>query len=214
MKAAHPRHITRWDVSPTPPSPLPKELTPESRAQSSGDVCGMLTSPPMLSHGDQKNPQPRCALAHETTADIDNHGHPGRTMTKRLLQLLRFCAVGLTCLALSVTILAALHEFAGVNYLLAYVVTFIVANIVGYVLNARFTFSAHSMSHSGAIRYMLINATLLCINTAALGFLVGRLHLWYMTAAILLAGINSPTSFVAQRFVTYHSTVQNRSRDT
>lgn len=124
-------------------------------------------------------------------------------MVVRFTQLLRFCAVGLTCLGLSVAVLAGLHELAGVNYLLAYVASFIAANITGYLLNARFTFSVGSVSHAGAARYMLVNATLLCVNTVALGFLVSQLHMWYIAAAILLAAINAPVSFVAQRFVTY-----------
>ena len=134
-------------------------------------------------------------------------------MKERLRQLLRFSAVGLTCLALSVTILAALHGLAGMNYLLAYVVTFIAANIMGYVLNTRFTFSGHSASHSGAVRYMLVNAALLCINTVTLEFLVSQLHFWYLTAAILLAGVNAPVSFVAQRFATYRRPVQTHERN-
>ena len=134
-------------------------------------------------------------------------------MKERLRQLLRFSAVGLTCLALSVAILAALHGLAGMNYLLAYVVTFIAANIIGYVLNARFTFSGHSASHSGAVRYMLVNAVLLGINTVTLEFLVSQLHFWYLTAAILLAAVNAPVSFVAQRFATYRRPVQNHERN-
>ena len=124
-------------------------------------------------------------------------------MGERLTQLLRFCAVGLTCLGLSLAVLSGLHDLAGLNYLLAYVASFIAGNITGYLLNARFTFSVHSVSHTGAARYMLVNATLLCVNTAALRLLVGGLHMWYIAAAIVLAAINAPVSFLAQRLVTY-----------
>ena len=106
--------------------------------------------------------------------------------------------------------LAALHSLAGVNYLLAYAASFIVGNVLGYLLNARFTFSVRSVSHTGAARYMLVNATLLCVNTAALKLLVGGLHLWYIAAAILLAAINAPVSFLAQRLVTYRTGTGNR----
>lgn len=136
------------------------------------------------------------------------------TVPRQLLQLLRFGIVGITCLAFSVIILVTLHGLIGVNYMLAYVVTFIASSVVGYVLNARFTFSTLSLSHSGALRYMLVNAVLLCVNTAILDFLISHLHFWYITAAILLALINSPVSFVIQRLVTYHRIRSNHVRDT
>src|SRR6185437_7687598 len=81
-------------------------------------------------------------------------------MRERLLQLLRFCAVGIACLFLGLAILAGLHELAGVNYLIAYVAGFAVTNLAGYLLNARFTFSLRSVGYAGVIRYMLVNGAL------------------------------------------------------
>ena len=147
--------------------------------------------------------------ANSLNSDSQKHD----TMAERIIQLFRFCSVGLACLALSVIILFTLHGLAGVNYLLAYVITFVVANITGYSLNARFTFSAHSASRAGAARYMLVNAALLCVNTVTLGLFVSRLHFWYITAAILLAGINAPVSFAIQRIVTYHPVTPENAHD-
>jgi len=124
-------------------------------------------------------------------------------MVSRLLQLARFCAVGVTCLALGLVVLAALHDLAGVNYLVAYVVAFIVGNLAGYLLNARFTFFAGTVNHAGAARYLLVNAVLLCVCTAGLKLLVDEFRMWYLGAALLLAVVNAPVSFVAQRLITY-----------
>lgn len=134
-------------------------------------------------------------------------------MGERLTQLLRFCAVGLTCLGLSLAVLGGLHELAGVNYLVAYVASFVAGNIAGYLLNARFTFSVASANHIDAARYMIVNATLLCVNTIALKLLVSGLHMWYIAAAILLAAINTPVSFLAQRFFTYRLGARRRAPD-
>jgi putative flippase GtrA len=131
-------------------------------------------------------------------------------MRERLLQLTRFCAVGLTCLVLGLAILAALHDLAGVNYLLAYVATFVLINIAGYLLNARFTFFAGSVDHAGAARYLLVNAALLCVNTAALKLLVDGLRMWYLAAAVLLAVVSAPVTFLAQRLITYRLTAASR----
>jgi putative flippase GtrA len=130
-------------------------------------------------------------------------------MGEPVLKLMRFCVVGVACFGLGLAILAGLHELAGVNYLLAYMGSFVFSNIAGYLLNARVTFSATSVNHAGAIRYMTVNAALLCINTLALKLLVDRLHMWYLAAAILLAFINAPLSFVGQWMFTYR--IRNRA---
>jgi len=133
------------------------------------------------------------------------NGPPAQSAPLRptLRQLRRFCGVGLTCLVFSLTVLAGLHTFAGLNYLLAYVVSFIAGNIAGYLLNARFTFSVDAISHAGAVRYMAVNGVLLCVSTAVMRLLVGEFHVWYIGAALVTAAINTPISFVAQQFVTY-----------
>ncbi|MGH8289925.1 MAG: GtrA family protein [Steroidobacteraceae bacterium] len=124
-------------------------------------------------------------------------------MVSRLLQLARFCAVGVICLALGLAALAGLHDLAGLNYLLAYVVAFVCGNVAGYLLNARFTFFAGSVNHAGAARYLLVNVVLLCVCTAGLKLLVDEFRMWYLAAAFLLAVLNAPVSFVAQRLFTY-----------
>jgi len=127
-----------------------------------------------------------------------------------LAQLLRFVAVGVVGFAVGLAVLTGLHGLAGINYLVAYVASFFAANGAGYLLNAYFTFSAQTVDHGGAVRYMIINAAMLCINTVALKLLVERAHIWYVTAAILLAIAATPLTFVAHRLVTYR--VQTRSR--
>lgn len=124
-------------------------------------------------------------------------------MIERILQLARFGAVGAMCFALGLTVLVGLHEVLGVNYLVAYVASFVVTNTAGYRLNASFTFAASSVDPTGAARYMLINAALLCANTAALAFLVDTARIWYVAAAVVLAVLNTPVSFLAHRLITY-----------
>lgn len=120
-----------------------------------------------------------------------------------MLQLARFCAVGLTCLVLGLAVLIGLHDLAGVNYLVAYVASFVLINVAGYLLNARFTFTGGSTRAAGAVRYLLVNAVLLGVSTLALKLLVEQFRMWYLAAAILLAALNAPISFLAQRLITY-----------
>jgi putative flippase GtrA len=130
-------------------------------------------------------------------------------MKNRLLKLGRFSLVGLTCLALATGVLAGLHGLAGVNYLVSYVASFVTGNITGYLLNARFTFSANRVHYGGALRYMTINAALLGANTAALRYMVESLHLWYIAAAVALAIANTPISFFGQGLITYRTRLQH-----
>jgi putative flippase GtrA len=135
-------------------------------------------------------------------------------MGEHFRQLLRFCAVGGTCFGLGLGVLAGLHELAGVNYLLAYAASFVLANLAGYLLNARFTFVAASVDHSGAARYLMINVLLLLANTAGLKLLVDVAHMWYVTAAALLAIVYTPISFLAQRVITYGLGLRTRAPQT
>lgn len=124
-------------------------------------------------------------------------------MGRRFLQLARFGTVGLLCFALGLIVLVALHGLAGLNYLVAYAASFIITNSAGYLLNARFTFAAGSVDRAGAVRYMLVNAALLGINTVALKLLVDGLGMWYVAAAVILAVVNTPISFLGHRRITY-----------
>jgi putative flippase GtrA len=128
----------------------------------------------------------------------------------RLRQLGRYCLVGVASLGLALGVLGAMHALLGVNYLVAYCASFIMSNIAGYLLNARFTFVTQS-DHGGAVRYMAVNAALLGANTVAMKLLVDSLGMWYIGAAILLAIVNAPVSFLAQRFITYRLRPRGRA---
>lgn len=130
-------------------------------------------------------------------------------MRRYLLQLARFGVVGLSCFAVGLAVLVILHGVWGLNYLLAYAISFVVTNASGYLLNARFTFSARTVDHAGALRYMAVNAVLLGANTVALKVLVDGLGIWYVAAATLLAAINTPISFFGHRRITYRLQERN-----
>ena len=129
-----------------------------------------------------------------------------------LAQLLRFVAVGAVGFAVGLAVLTGLHGLAGINYLVAYVASFFAANAAGYLLNAYFTFSVRSVNHAGAARYMAINAVMLAVNTLALKLLVERVHLWYVSAAIILAIAATPLTFLAHRLLTYRLQTNGRAR--
>jgi putative flippase GtrA len=124
-------------------------------------------------------------------------------------QLVRFAAVSLFCFALGLGVLTGLHELAGLHYLVAYVASFVVTSSLGYLLNGRYTFRAGSGDGSGLLRYMLVNISLLILNGAALRMLVEHFSMWYLSATLLLAAINTPVSFLAHRLVSYRLAIQH-----
>jgi putative flippase GtrA len=119
------------------------------------------------------------------------------------IQLARFCGVSLFCFAFGLGVLTGLHEIAGVHYLVAYIASFVVTSSLGYQLNGRYTFCSGGGDRSGLLRYMLVNVSLLVMNGAALRLLVEHFHVWYLSATLLLAAVNTPASFLAHRAVSY-----------
>jgi len=119
-------------------------------------------------------------------------------------QLVRFSAVSLFCFGLGIGVLTGLHELAGVHYLIAYVASFVVTSTLGYLLNGKYTFrAAVGADGTGLLRYMLVNVTLLIVNGSALRMLVEHFHIWYLSATLGLAAVNTPVSFLAHRLVSY-----------
>jgi putative flippase GtrA len=127
-------------------------------------------------------------------------------MRRYARQLARFAAVSLFCFALGLGVLTGLHELAGVHYLVAYAASFVVTSRLGYLLNGRYTFRAGNGNRSGLLRYTLVNVSLLVINGVALRILVEHYKVWYLTATLLLAAINTPVSFLAHRIISYRLT--------
>ena len=123
-------------------------------------------------------------------------------MMERVVQLARFCAVGLLCFAVGAATLTALCELAGMHYLLAFAASFVISNCLGYFLNGRYTFATR-IDHAGGSRYLLINAALLAVNSLLLSVLVEELHIWYLGGAFILSAVNTPLSFVVHRLVSY-----------
>lgn len=126
------------------------------------------------------------------------------------MQLTRFCGVGLVCLVAGTAILAALHDFVGLYYLVAFVISFCLANLLGYALNGRFTFSTR-LTRAGVFRYLLLNGILLGVNSILMKALVDGAHVWYIGASLLLALVNTPMTFLLHRSFSY-ATLMQRER--
>ncbi len=130
-------------------------------------------------------------------------------MIARLARIARFCAIGLVCFAVSTVVLATLCELLHVDYLAAFIATFFISSVLGYVLNGRYTFAGHNRFNGRALsRYVTVNAILLGVNSVLLRILVESCGIWYIAATIILAAVNVPITFVAHRVLTYREAPQ------
>jgi len=131
----------------------------------------------------------------------------------RLHQLTRFGSVGLLCACISIAVLVGLCELGHLNYLLAFFISFLVANICGYLLNARYTFDAsNNLKGKSFVVYISINCASVAINSIALKILVEVFGMWYLTATIVLAAFSAPVNFIAHRALSYRvNAVTSRS---
>jgi putative flippase GtrA len=134
-------------------------------------------------------------------------------MLQHATQLMRFATVGLICFLVSIAVLTGLHELAGVYYLLAYGAAFLVSSTLGYLLNSYFTFRKSGAGGLGVLRYMVVNSALLLLNGAALRLLVEFFHMWYLGAALLLAAINTPVSYLAHRLLSFRLKLKEAAAD-
>ena len=115
--------------------------------------------------------------------------------------------VGATCYVVNILALAALCELLGMHYIVAYVLVFFLGSALGYWLSKHFTFAVSArLDRASMLRYLLINCVMLVLSTAALRQLVESLHVQYLIATAIIAGVNAPASFLAHRLVTYRIT--------
>jgi dolichol-phosphate mannosyltransferase len=121
-------------------------------------------------------------------------------VTRRLLenQFVRFCAVGASGYAVNLTVYAALLA-AGLHYLAAAAIAFLVAAASNYLWNRTWTFRTSGAPVLGqGARALAVSALSLGANQLSLVALVaaGAGHLAAQAVAIVLA---TPFSFVANK---------------
>jgi putative flippase GtrA len=125
---------------------------------------------------------------------------------KTVHELLRFTLVGGTCFSLNLLVLWVGTSYAGYPYLVSTCVSFILACIVGYVLNHSFTFAGRDRppaSTRGFLRYVTVATGTLLASLVLMYVFVSQFGLHYLlanvTAGILLLALN----FVMHRAWTY-----------
>jgi putative flippase GtrA len=114
--------------------------------------------------------------------------------------LLRFCAVGSAAALASLACLAVFKEVVGLPYLTAFLASFFVVNGAAYLASRSFAFPGSRMPMAkGMLRFLVLAAGSLAVNSLLLVLLVDGLGLWYLLAAALLTVANAPVNFLLHR---------------
>jgi putative flippase GtrA len=115
------------------------------------------------------------------------------------LQLAKFCVVGATGYAINLAVYAALVHGAGLHYIPAAVISFLVAVTSNYLWNRIWTFR-HQRGHVAyqGLRFLVVSTIALCANLVVLHVLV-QLGLNKVLAQAIAIVLVTPLNFVGNK---------------
>ncbi|CAA9232099.1 MAG: hypothetical protein AVDCRST_MAG76-1370 [uncultured Acidimicrobiales bacterium] len=116
----------------------------------------------------------------------------------RALELMRFAAVGATSTVLYLALYAGL-VLTGVGFLLASVLAFLPVVVYSYLVHDRWTFRTRTPTHRGLGRWLLLQGTMLGLNSLALWGLVVQAGVNRLLAQVLLLPLLPPTTYLLSR---------------
>jgi putative flippase GtrA len=122
-------------------------------------------------------------------------------MTRLLRELYGYGAASIAALAVDVSILWILVQFAGLDYVLAATVSFISGVVVAYWLSIKLVFRQHRLSDRRFefICFTAIGTGGLVINAIVISLAVRLLGVHYLLAKCTAAGFTFTFNFVARR---------------
>ncbi|MEZ5100571.1 MAG: GtrA family protein [Thermoleophilia bacterium] len=121
------------------------------------------------------------------------------------LQLLKFCVVGATGYAINLGVYSLLVHAADVHYILAAVLSFLVAVTNNYVWNRAWTFRAQR-GHVGfqGLRFLIVSVVALGANLAILAILV-ELGMPKVPAQAVAIVLVTPLSFLGNKLWSFRT---------
>ena len=116
------------------------------------------------------------------------------------LELIRFGAVGASGYVVNLVVFTLLVHAAGVDYIVAAVVAFVVALVNNFVWNRLWTFRAHD-GHAGfqAARFVVVSLAAFAFNLAVLYTLVEGAGMAKVPAQALAIAAATPMNFIGNK---------------
>lgn len=119
-------------------------------------------------------------------------------MKKLIAQVLKFGVVGGTAFLIDYSIMIALTEFFGINYLISSGISFVVSVIYNYILSVHWVFDVDKDGDKKKefIVFILLSVIGLGLNQLLMWVFVSRVHVFYMLAKIFVTAIVMIYNFV------------------
>jgi len=116
--------------------------------------------------------------------------------------LIKFGCVGASGAVVNIGTLYILTAYAGLNYFIAYAISFVLAVTNNYIWNSIWTFE-QSKSWAALGRYALVSTLTLSINESLLYLLSYKLGVWYMLSATLGIGAAFIINYILSRRIVW-----------
>jgi len=122
------------------------------------------------------------------------------------LELIRFGAVGASGYIVNLVVFTLLVHAAGVDYIVAAVVAFVVALVNNFVWNRLWTFRAHD-GHAGfqAARFVVVSLAAFALNLAVLYALVEGAGMAKVPAQALAIAAATPMNFIGNKLWSFQT---------
>jgi putative flippase GtrA len=118
-------------------------------------------------------------------------------------EFFRFAAVGLAATGLQYCILIAAVEFLHSDAVVASAMGFVISAVFNYLLNYRFTFRSAQKHSIAALRFGIVAAAGLLLNTALMAVLVEGAQVPYIAAQLVTTGAVLAWNFCGNAFWTF-----------
>jgi putative flippase GtrA len=119
------------------------------------------------------------------------------------VQFMKFALVGVSNTLITLAVYTFLLKVAGVWYLAASAIGFVVGAINGFLLNRRWTFREHVGDALTPVRWGVVQSCGLAVNEGMLYVLVHDAHLEKVLAQVAATVIVTITTFLANRAWTF-----------
>ena len=116
-----------------------------------------------------------------------------------LNELARFCIVGLGSVLLNNLFIIACTELLGIHYLISIVLAFLLATVMGFVLNRHWSFQKDGTARTReVVRYLIVTLMGIGLSLLATWYLMQQGIPYYVTM-LGIASLMAPLNFVAHR---------------
>jgi len=133
------------------------------------------------------------------------HQRAEALLGERLFHLFRYLISGGTAAATNVGILFLLVQFAGIHYLSASIMAYLLAIVVSFTLQKFWTFQDRPTHDIRAqfLRYVTVILANLALNTGLMYILVTHFHVWYILAQIMAIAVIAVTGYFGYKYFVF-----------